>query len=478
MARRTPALPPRQIHNGPLPEETVRSIGMIFPAQTGAKPGMARAGILIRFAAALAAIFPSAFFTPPVSADPAPAPLTLEDCYTRALAKSEAVAQQGELAKQAGEKKYQAIGGLLPSVTGSAGYQREEETSRGSGRPVPDQPTVKITASQPLFRGGREYFAVRQAGKNADAQKAAGKQSELTLFRDLAQGFYAVISAGQDLAGLATQMSAYDERIKELENRERVGRSRTSEILSAQSARAALQAQHEQLKGQLAVARETLSFLTGLDNSVPLADSAASATVIQPLDYYLQGIGNRPDVKAAALKSEAAHAGLWVARCALLPSLDLMGNYYLQRTGISGDIKWDAQLALTVPLFTGGANLSRIREASSVDRLGALEMSRVRRLAEQDIRIAYSRVSTDLAQVSALSAAADLAERNYQEQSSDYKLGLVTNIEVMQALAQAQDSRRAFNRSVYTLKTDLAVLETAAALRGTPPVAGPDTPPR
>jgi outer membrane protein len=395
-------------------------------------------------------------------------PLTIEECYARALAKSESVAQQGELAKQAGEKMFQAVGGLLPSISGSAGYQREEETSRSSGRPVPDEPTVKITATQPLFRGGREYFGVRQAGKNAEAQKAAARQSELTLFRDLAQGFFAVISAEQDLAGMETQMKAYDERIRDLQSRERLGRSRTSEILSAQSARASLLAQQEQLKGQLAVARETLSFLTGLDNSVALANSAPSATMVQPLEYYLQGIGSRPDVQAAALKSEAAHAGLWVARCALLPSLDLMGNYYLQRTGISQDIKWDAQLALTLPLFAGGANLSRIREAASVDRQGALEMSRIRRLAEQDIRIAYTRVATDLAQVEALSAAADLAERNYQEQSADYKLGLVTNIEVMQALASAQDSRRSFNRATCALKADQAVLETAAGLRNTP----------
>jgi len=198
-------------------------------------------------------------------------------------------------------------------------------------------------------------------------------------------------------------------------------------------------------------------------NAVPLADSAPSATTIQPMEYYLQDIEARPDVKASALKSEAAHAGLWVARCALLPSLDLAGNYYLQRTGISQDIKWDAQLALTIPLFAGGANLSRIREAASVDRQGALEMSRIRRLAEQDIRIAYNRASADLTQVDALSAAADLAERNYREQSSDYRLGLTTNIEVMQALASKQESRRSLNRAVYALKTDLAVLEAASA---------------
>jgi len=402
------------------------------------------------------------------SAESAQAPLTLGDCYAKALAKSESLAQQGELSKQAGEKMYQVVGGLLPSVSAGASYIREDKSDGFDGKPVPDKPTVKLTASQPLFRGGREYFGVRQAGKLADAQKAAEKQSAISLFRDLAQGFYAVVSAEQDLVELDKELEAFDGRIKELQSRESLGRSRTSEILSAQSARASLLAQKEQVKGQLAVARETLSFLTGLDAGIGLADTAASATIIEPQENYLSGISDRPDLISAKAKSEAAQAGLWVARCAMLPSLDLVGNYYPVRTGVSQDIKWDAQIALTMPLFTGGINLSRVREASSIDRQGRLEVSRVERSAEQDIRVMYSRVAADLAQVDALAQATSLADRNYQEQTSDYRLGLVTNLEVTQALANSQDTRRSFNRAVYALKADWAVLDAASARRKPP----------
>jgi outer membrane protein TolC len=66
---------------------------------------------------------------PPAIAGPSSGtPFTLDDCYKAALVRSEVVAQQKELAIQAGEKMSQAIGGLLPSVSGSAGYQREEKT--------------------------------------------------------------------------------------------------------------------------------------------------------------------------------------------------------------------------------------------------------------------------------------------------------------------------------------------------------------
>jgi outer membrane protein len=122
-------------------------------------------------------------------------------------------------------------------------------------------------------------------------------------------------------------------------------------------------------------------------------------------------------------------------------------------------------LALTVPLFAGGANLSRIREASSVDRQSALEKRRVRRLAEQDIRTVYNRAVSDSAQAGALTTATALAERSYQEQTKDYRLGLVTNVDVLQALASALESRRALNRATFTLRSDLIVLDAASGRR-------------
>jgi len=398
-----------------------------------------------------------------------PAALTLDDCYKAALKQSEAVAEQGELAVQASEHVWQATGSLLPTVNGVASYLREDQSGQTNSlkktvAPT-TQPLVKVTADQPLFRGGREYFGIRQAGKLADAQKCSRQQAEVSLYRDVVQAFYNVLSIEKDIKGLGGELASYDGRIKELEGRVQIGRSRTSEILAAQSAQAGLQGQAEQLKGQLAVARESFSFLTGIDRSAILADAEPSATALEPLERYLGGLERRPDVAAAALRAEAANAGLWSARCALLPSVDLIGNYYLKRSGISEDIKWDAQVALTVPLFAGGANLSRIREASSVERQNKLESSRVSRLAEQDIRTLYSRVVSDRALVSALAAAADLAERNYGEQASDYRLGLVTNVDVLQALASAQDSKRALDRASYVLNGDMLALQAASGMK-------------
>jgi outer membrane protein len=410
------------------------------------------------------------FFLPSI-AFPA-GPVALEDCYTAALEKSETVAEQQELLVQAREKSRQATGSLLPSINAVGSYQiqdagKDPNSLRTTLAPT-TQPMAKLTATQPLFKGGREYAALKIANRLTDAQGASLNQSRTLLFRDVVQGFFAVLIVERDGQIFGEELAAYETRIGELKDRERVGRSRQSEILAAQAALATLRAQGEQLKGSIAAARETLSFLTGLDRNIALREPEASSTVLEPLDAYLAGTDTRPDVVSAAFRKEAAHAQVGMAWGNFLPSIDLTGNYYLKRTGVNEPIKWDAQAAISLPLFVGGNNFSRLREAKSASRQGDAQFSRARRQAELDIRLLYSRTATDLAQVNALVSAADLSDRNYQEQSNDYRLGLVNNVEVMQALAGSQETRRALNRALYTLKADLATLDAAAARRPVP----------
>jgi len=396
-------------------------------------------------------------------------PVTLDAAYAAAMARSESVAVAAEQVLQAREHVRQAGGSIAPTVSGVASYlwQQEVKTPLGQSIAPTTQPFAKVTATQPLFRGLREFAALRQARTLVRAQEEAGRQVGTQLFEDVVQGFYAVLAAEDDQRALAVELDAYDRRISELEDRVKTGRSRVSEVLAARSARASLGAQAEAVRGQVAAARDTLAFLTGLDPAIALQDTEPAPGTVPPLADFLPRVAARPDVRSAIFRRDVAAEGVAFARGAYLPSLDLIGNYYLKRTGLLADSHWDAQIALTVPLFTGGVTTSRVREARSVARQSDQELSRARRQAEQEIRLFYDRVQSDRAQVDALAAAADAADKNNKEQTREYGLGLVTNLDVLQALATAQEAARALARARFTLKTDLIKLDAAAAQRPT-----------
>jgi len=391
--------------------------------------------------------------------------LTLEDYFAQALRRSEAIASQSELIHQAEERYRQAGAALRPTLSGIATYTWQESGAINTTITPTRQPNARLAATQPLFRGFREFAALRQTQALVDAQGAEYRNARLQLFQDVAQNFYEVLSLEQDLKNLDEQIGLNRQRQRELEERIRIGRSRVGEVLTVQSAVSTLNAQVEQLRAQLAAAREALAFLSGLDAATPLTDTEPLSANLAPLDDYLARIPLRPDVQAAQQRLAAAEENVAVAKGAHLPSLDLNANHYLKRSGNLENVDWDVQLALTVPLYAGGATQSLVREAMSQSTQAELAASQARRQAEQEIRAAHQVAALDRTQLGALERATEAARRNYEAQRRDYRLGLVTNLDVLQALTDFQENERALDRARFAAKLNFLRLQTAAVYR-------------
>jgi outer membrane protein TolC len=65
--------------------------------------------------------------------------------------------------------------------------------------------------------------------------------------------------------------------------------------------------------------------------------------------------------------------------------------------------------------------------------------------------------------------ATDAARKNYETQQRDYRFGLVTNLDVLQALTVFQENQRALDRARYTAKLNYLRLQAAAVRRPVPP---------
>ena len=394
--------------------------------------------------------------------------LTLDQYYAAALQRSEVVATQVELIRQAEERYQQASAARYPSIEGLASYTRQESVQgrTAGGVLIPSrEPLVQLSAIQPLFRGFREFAALRQTQALVSAQKLDYQNARLQLFKDVAQNFFNILSIQQELVNIDKEIEQNLKREQEIRARVRIGRSRASEILTLQSAISTLRAEAEQLKGQERIARETFAFLSGLDAQTPLRDTEGPQERLDSVDSYIGRVDKRPDVQANQQRLAAAQENIEIAKGARLPSVNLTGNYYLKRSGSLEDVNWDVGIALTVPLYTGGALQSQVREAASQRTQAELSVSQARRLAEQEIRATYQSVVYDRAQIEALATATESARKNYEAQAHDYRFGLVTNLDVLQALTALQQNQRALDRARYAMKLDYVRLQAAALLR-------------
>lgn len=392
---------------------------------------------------------------------------TLQECFEAAVHRSEVIATQSELINQAEEKYQQARAAIFPTINGVASYLVQQAPPGGTATSIApgEQTTVKLTGTQPIFHGMREYAAILQQNLQVTAQMSAKRQAAAVLYNDVASNFYNILQLEQDIRDLHTEISVDKQRVSDLNARIRIGRSRPSEVLTVLAQIDTLAAQIEQDRGQLLASREVFAFLTGFDRDTSIQETETIHLSKEPLQNYLSHVEERPDVKAARDSLDAIEKNLTIARGGHFPQIDLTGNYYFMRPGIASQQHWDMQITGTLPIFAGGAVNSQVRFAASEARAGELNLMRTRRLGDQEIRSDYDSFSADLARVASLERASQSNMENYKAQVKDYRLGLVTNLDVLQATTASQESIRALDRARFQAKLDYIKLQTATAQR-------------
>ena len=402
---------------------------------------------------ALAGLLGLTLLSPAVSAAPSSAdlPLTLMECFAFTLKRSETLSIQQELIAASEGRFIQALSGALPSVSFVSSDKRQDG-SGGSAFTLRHVPERRFTFTQPLFSGFKEFAAMAGARAERRERQYLKTRAQHTLLVDVADAFYLVIEQRQDLAALDATRQALQARLEELKERERLGRSRASEVASAEVQLRRVEAEMELVRGRETTAAHLLEFLTGLPQIGPLADPDEMVLALAPEDDYVSKGLVRPDVHAAEEAWRVAQKEVRVAQAGFWPTVDAEGNYYVDRAGAAQDVTWDATLTVEVPLFEGGKNLGAVREAGAHEREMRLTFERTRREAVLDVHDACAKLQAELTRRAALQRALEAAEENYRLQTEDYRRSLVNNLDVLQALATLQDSRRDVIESIYEVK--------------------------
>lgn len=368
-------------------------------------------------------------------------PLTLHECYQLALARSEQIAIQQELIRQTEGRFLQSLSTALPRVSFSSSDKRQDGTGDSAFR-LRDVPERKFTFSQPLFSGFKEFAAMAGSRAERRGRLHDKRRAEHLLFIDVADAFHLLLQHHEDLQALLGIRDALQGRMEELRQREGLGRSRPSEVASAEAQLRRVEAEMELVRSQEATARHLLEFLTGLPRLGTLIDDGTEVTVPLTEETCVAKAALRPDVQAAEEAWQVATQEITIARAQFFPTVSAESNYYTKRVGAAEGVDWDALLKVDVPIFQGGGAVGATSEARAKARQATLQWEQLSRQAELDIRDAYVRLQAAIARRDALQHALEAAQESYRLQAEDYRLNLVSNLDVLQALQQLQDAHR------------------------------------
>lgn len=395
--------------------------------------------------------------------------VTLRQCYEWAQLQSETLQIRKENIEQARARGRQALGTALPDVrwkmtdTWQDPNGVEKLEAKGfSGFVEKEQVESRFTAQQTLFSGLRDFSAVRGAKHQTERDRLLFEKAERELFNMMATAFYTVVGFETDRTNTANALALADDRVKELRGFLKLGKSRDSEVFTAQAHAAALRGELDRILGEIFAARQELSFLTGHDLSqTPLFDEEPVPAVAPALDAAVAKAKDRTDLRAQREEVEAQRLTVSYQRGYYWPHVDITGNYYTERATFLKDIDWDVILDIDVPIFQGGQTAAAVREAASIYRQSKFMLQLMERRVAFDVRKLHGQLEAAIQEVQSSEEAAKSARRSYDALLKESRYGLVTNLDVLQALDFLQEQEDARDGSRLKAKRLLIALKVA-----------------
>jgi outer membrane protein len=382
----------------------------------------------------------------------------LAECYQRARQVSETIAISAENIKAFQEQYRAQIGVVLPHIDWikTQFYQQKIDNSAtgiGGSALRSSQPESYFQLQQPIFGGFRDWNAAAIAKSQREQAVQNQRLTDLQLLNDVATAFYTAYTLQDDMTVLEETRKLNQNQINQLKKWANIGRSRPAEVLSAETQGATLDAELEDSRRAWVQARHVLLYLTGVPENVPLADPDHPAPRFT-LEEALIKASQRPEVLSAMEDVRQAESGRKYEFGGHYPTLGLLGRYYTERVGFLEAIDWDVTFTLDVPIFAGGSTQANVRAARSKELIARLRLAGLKRDIERQVRTAYDNYTHSLAKVNAYEKAVELAQKNYQTQQKEYRLGVISNLELLRLLSDTQDIRRQALSSRASAKMD------------------------
>jgi outer membrane protein len=405
--------------------------------------------------------------------------IDLLQVYQEALANDAPFASARATLAAGQEKSTQGRAGLLPTVGVTGNYNRNDlDVSSGGvdiGRNF-NTSGYTLALSQPLFRLAN-WETYQQGKLSVAASEAQFAQAQQDLIVRVAQAYFDVLASQDALETVQAQKTAITEQLASAKRNFEVGTATITDTHEAQARFDLSIAQEFAAQNDLEIKRTALQQIIGkpagaLATLTPglKLNAPQPAAVEQWVDSAeRQNYG----VIGQQFALEIAQREIRRNRAGHLPTVDLVAsrNYNNQggsATSATGSIANSNAVGvqLAIPIFSGFAVDSRVREAIALQERARADLENARRVAAQGARQSYLGVNAGLAQVRALEAAEISSQSALESNRLGYQVGVRINIDVLNAQQQLFSTRRDLAKARYdTIVNGLRLKSAAGTLK-------------
>jgi len=392
------------------------------------------------------------------------------------------------------EGAVQARAAMLPQLSGSATFQR----SRSNG--VSSQTQFDETTGAPIqFNVDRESeVSTRNLDVKARqmvydrgnftrlrSQNALSKASDFqlesagdSLITRTSQAYFNVLIATETLAAAEAQEAALKKQFDFADKRLEVGLAPITDVHEARAQYDSARANTIIVRNALEDAYQALIELTGQEvrnlKGLPQDFKPELPTEQAAETWVNSAVENNPALIAKKFQVESSEANIETARAGHWPSLYLSGGYGDQRSfgdstsrGITfpsdnGSRGPSIGLTLNVPIFSGGAVRSQVRQAIAQRDVAQDELEQQKRALVRNTRNAYQTLVAGISEVEARRLAVFSARSAYDASQVGLEVGTRTVLDVLNNQQTLFNAEREYALARYNFLQNRLLLEQAA----------------
>lgn len=424
---------------------------------------------------------------------------SLLEVYQQALQSDPRIHEAEARRLAALEAEPQARGVLLPQISAGADWTKGNSSGSGVGNDINVDPTTgeisvdivpftsetrqtdkrwQISLSQTLFRWD-QIVGLRRADKLVAKAEADREAAQQDLIVRVGQTYFDVLAAEDRLTSTHANRQAIARQLEQAKQRFEVGLIAITDVQESQAAYDQAVADEIAAKRSLATAREFLREITGEyiatlsapGDEFPMrapTPNSESSWVDLALSQNLTLVSSRLDERLARDEISFRKNGHY-------PSIELVastGNSTADSDRnnnnfgfLPADTDFDSDsigIQVNVPLFSGGATSSRVREAVYLHRAAREQLQRVTRETERATRDGYLGVLSEMSRVEALQQAVKSSRTALEATQAGFDVGTRTIVDVLNSQFALYRAITLFYQARYDYLMNVLRLKQAA----------------
>jgi outer membrane protein len=339
-----------------------------------------------------------------------------------------------------------------------------------SGSESYDTTTAGITVTQSIFDYShwQRYAQSKISVNKAEVEFNLARQE---LLLRLAESYFLVLERGDQLETVLTEKAAMQKHLELSERKLASGLGRRVDVedararyLNALSKEVELQSRLEDSRYGLrevlgSIPKKLLALRPNIELQPPVPDSV-DEWITKASQYNLE-------LRALSLSLQVEQKEINALRGEHYPTLDLVYRDFNTDTGGSvfgggSDVdEADIILQLNVPLYSGGATSSKVRQAIEKRYSVMEDINNKRRVVEREAQDAFSRIRSAIVQIGALEQSVKAQKSLVQSRSRGYRSGKNSILDLLDAQQDLSQAEQALTKARYDYVLNILRLKFA-----------------